>query len=1576
MPQSYRFPRPYLLIPSALFNSSLIARNIRLQKCLQDLQQRVQQKQKWEEAKQVLSDKGTISGRLAKSHCSDSFRVLIALDEARQCAWVCEVYHKGEEQKRLAEVKGDIEGYIAAKKAQMMVEEELGEVLAEKRKEEEEKHKKPTLSKEDKEWLDFTEGFMVGTESQLIMESITWVEDVHRRGKDFLKALRQALRQLLSHNLKETLYESPFEATNLGWIHFRWLPSIVLPSKKQINVLYLCALSQASPSAAESLPDECTLSDTLDWDDLAKRARRTYYSEVLENEDLWVTLEKEEIAKREGEAATLAFSAEELELLGRITQQQLSMPLFINGRAGSGKTTLLFWLFAEYLLQAWDWYRKYRKEARLRFLTYSEDLRDVARDQLRTILKIHPFARMLNVSAELEKVLQDSILTFREFLLGEVTKLEIEPGTTFSSLDYIDFPRFRREYKKCYLPQCKHFTPEQVWFAVRALILGYDAEEEMTPERYAEIFHRDPIFSQEELAALYEIYQRWYQRQPWWNEIDLARFLLRQRREGLLHPHYHLIMVDEAQDFTRVEFQLLLNLLYWTQFRLSKEEWRRVPLIFAGDPFQTINPTGFRWAYVKDIFNEAIQESGLSFLRLQTQDLKLNYRATQPLVCLANAILAWRQDLFEEREKGNPFPFQSTWSAKKSAQRPTLYPFEENALRDRLPKKFIVLTPWDAQHPQRHKWEALKPYNTLSPQEAKGLEYNQIILADFGLAWGQLKNQKKQKTDRLKERFFWAQLYVAATRAREHILIVEEEEGRKFWEHFFLSQSPPFPQEVPSKEAKKELEECKRSILEAKDVEDFGLEEESWLSLAENDLERARQNADPILYERAAKAFQNALEQDEVDDEDERKQVKKKREICRFYAALLRASLDHEEQAAEEARSILQAMYQRNLLKPQTSQEDRTLVRNLLLFLWQEQKWADLLTIAQGKVYPDENLNAFLQLIAQFMLNQDAKSALDLLDWLLDAASSPFPVQHLKPHDDLRSEQVLQEGLKRWLEVLKHIASTSQPPSKSWGEKFAANESLREHLGDLLGYENVLTSQGEILFALGRKKPIHRSWLRQACDLWEQANRTTLPNYAHAQALLAQEEPHKAFHLWVKARQFEQAWHVYHSIAKQVKCQHKFWQNKENRNALKALFLKKHHSLKPEEVLHWLNCFWRVDHQEALQFWLEAYKIYKPFPTTQTKLEGWLARHIEKGGFSSKDLQRVREALSISPEHPPKNPIRRAILKAVAREPHMLEQILEETEKWLKGTSDLRLLLQDWGKALQEAEQKNRLEEWLSLQRHPTTWNFVDKGLQKLLKHLKLPQDLRSPSSLWLVYRWAADEKAEERLWYLLTTAYQESTSFQRRGFFLEQIYQQRRIWHTLPIEERCRFVEHVYQNLFSEKKSKRVPSHLIEQVAVLAEWFCESPERRAKLLEQLASLPYISKKLRTCLSQRSQGWKEKRLTRPLENASQLCQEETKTFSLPAYSSDDIALMLHGRENAAQRLLQWYRQAKQEQVGAAKARERMIQELLQETKKMNLAALSSITQETLRNLLKEALRDQDIPASLHPPLDSLLQQLH
>lgn len=56
------------------------------------------------------------------------------------------------------------------------------------------------------------------------------------------------------------------------------------------------------------------------------------------------------------------------------------------------------------------------------------------------------------------------------------------------------------------------------------------------------------------------------------------------------------IYCDEAQDFTRIEIDFILKISSFSNRQIDVvDDVKKLPFVFAGDEFQTLNPTGFSW---------------------------------------------------------------------------------------------------------------------------------------------------------------------------------------------------------------------------------------------------------------------------------------------------------------------------------------------------------------------------------------------------------------------------------------------------------------------------------------------------------------------------------------------------------------------------------------------------------------------------------------------------------------------------------------------------------------------------------------------------------------------------------------------------------------------------------------------------------------------------------------------------------------------------------------------------------------------------------------------------------------------
>ena len=91
--------------------------------------------------------------------------------------------------------------------------------------------------------------------------------------------------------------------------------------------------------------------------------------------------------------------------------------------------------------------------------------------------------------------------------------------------------------------------------------------------------------------------------------------------------------LDEAQDLTTVEYNVLMLLLN----KECKDE-----IVLAGDPLQTINPTGFDWDRIKDLMY-----TNLGKKPENPHILNHNWRAPSSVVEISNGILNLRRKIIQ-----------------------------------------------------------------------------------------------------------------------------------------------------------------------------------------------------------------------------------------------------------------------------------------------------------------------------------------------------------------------------------------------------------------------------------------------------------------------------------------------------------------------------------------------------------------------------------------------------------------------------------------------------------------------------------------------------------------------------------------------------------------------------------------------------------------------------------------------------------------------------------------------------------------------------------------------------------------
>ncbi|MFS8798822.1 UvrD-helicase domain-containing protein [Synechococcus sp. R60.3] len=526
---------------------------------------------------------------------------------------------------------------------------------------------------------------------------------------------------------------------------------------------------------------------------------RAYPSYILYDPPLW-----KDIAR--GRALSLPLSEEEQSKMEDIIIRR-NLPVFISGRAGSGKSTMLYYLFSNY------WYQLKDYRSRIIFLTYTETLRKNAERQIRCI--IERMSRETNI----EHFDAAGVWTLSDFLIDIIKKNAPDLLENYSKDKYLSYEKFATILRSRYDVE---ISPDICWHVIRTYIKGYYPDRPMCAEDYEKIPQKDKTVTLDEFKKAYEVYDWLASKYPdCWDELDLVRIILTY--DYTRNHEYYIIFCDEAQDFTRVEIQLMLRLSFVLRYDFSRFHDLVVPIILAGDPLQTINPTGFRPQALGEAYYQLTGEMSNSSAKIRRKllcsELTRNYRSSEGITKFSNLINLIRYTLLGIRpitnRIGDP---QKPW--RHSADIPafvSLARFQEITSPDDF---HIVIHPKlreiIRENPDKHRsvsalLNADQP-NLWTPLEIKGLEQDCVIVYGFGevlqqilpekfrskqvtLAESEFRQaicehvQREDSTElRIQLEYFFSNLYVAVTRAVKRLFVVDSEEGRRILWDLLLSE--------------------------------------------------------------------------------------------------------------------------------------------------------------------------------------------------------------------------------------------------------------------------------------------------------------------------------------------------------------------------------------------------------------------------------------------------------------------------------------------------------------------------------------------------------------------------------------------------------------------------------------------------------------------------------------------------------------------------------------------------------------------------------------------------------------------
>ncbi len=421
---------------------------------------------------------------------------------------------------------------------------------------------------------------------------------------------------------------------------------------------------------------------------------------------------------------------------------QLLPPLVIIGSAGSGKTALTL----EKMKQA---------TGDVLYVSHSPFLVQSARN-------LYYANHYDNDDQNVE------FLSFRELL----ESIQVPRGREVTLKDFEGwFARHRGNSKQK--------DPHKLFEEFRGVLTGPSTESPwLSRQEYLGLGVKQSIFSDEERPGVYDLFEKYRQ------FLDAGQLydtnIISHNYLSKAVPQYDFIVVDEVQDITNIQLYLILKTLRQAGH-----------FILCGDSNQIVHPNFFSWSKVKTLFFEQQNLTGDGeIIRI----LQSNYRNAPVITHVANRILKLKHARFGSIDKESNYLVNSIGAHRGQLQLLT----DNQQVKQDLDRKtarstrFAVLVMHPDQKAAARKW-----FNTplvFSIQEAKGLEYENIILYNFisdeeksfrdiaaGVDPADLEKETleyaraKNKQDKSLEvyKFYINALYVAITRAVCNLYIIE-----------------------------------------------------------------------------------------------------------------------------------------------------------------------------------------------------------------------------------------------------------------------------------------------------------------------------------------------------------------------------------------------------------------------------------------------------------------------------------------------------------------------------------------------------------------------------------------------------------------------------------------------------------------------------------------------------------------------------------------------------------------------------------------------------------------------------------
>lgn len=335
----------------------------------------------------------------------------------------------------------------------------------------------------------------------------------------------------------------------------------------------------------------------------------------------------------------------------------------------------------------------------------------------------------------------------------------------------VEFNGFKTFLRNSY-PQLKkyHLMSEEIYSEINGILKGlmidkrpdnWDRDRKkilLDREEYFSLNSNYTTLNREDRELIYSIaerYNAWLKENNFYDLNDLARKTLEKEEKK-----YDFLIIDEVQDMTELQIYSIVNLLK------NKDN-----IFIAGDIHQMINSTFFTFERVKNLFFSKYKK------RLNLKILSKNYRSAEKIVDIANYFSEYRAKVIGSMGE-NDYKESSILKEGK-----VVLTERNNRLLHSLQNdvESAIVVP-DEYTKDELGYSLNNRHRIFTIQEIKGLEYNNIICynlsSNYKKQWDKIFSEQV-KYDQKYRRYFNI-FYVGITRARENLIIMEEEiEGNR-----------------------------------------------------------------------------------------------------------------------------------------------------------------------------------------------------------------------------------------------------------------------------------------------------------------------------------------------------------------------------------------------------------------------------------------------------------------------------------------------------------------------------------------------------------------------------------------------------------------------------------------------------------------------------------------------------------------------------------------------------------------------------------------------------------------------------